>query len=94
MSRVKLDLLWSPNREDKFVTFGTELCLYKIESIKDKTLPAKGQSKKVSDETFASVLSVNSDNQYMKVSVCVHCACMHPSKTLFYYDSYSIENFD
>ncbi|KAI0220830.1 GATOR complex protein MIOS [Lamellibrachia satsuma] len=66
MSRVKLDLLWSPNREDKFVTFGTELCLYKIESIKDKTLPAKGQSKKVSDETFASVLSVNSDNQYMK----------------------------
>lgn len=66
MSRVKLDILWSPNHEDKFVTFGTDLCLYRIESIKDKTLPAKGQGKRVSDEAFASVLSVNSDNQYMK----------------------------
>ena len=43
--------------------------MYKIESFKDKTLPAKSQAKRVSDEAFASVLSVNSDNQYMKASI-------------------------
>ena len=77
MSPVKLDILWSPNHDDKFVTFGTELCLYKVDAIKDKSLPAKGQGKKVSDETFASVLSINSDNQYMKVSGAWYtCMCV------------------
>lgn len=35
MSSVKLDVLWSPVHSNKFITWGTEICLYEIADIKD-----------------------------------------------------------
>lgn len=63
MTGLKLDILWSPNQEDRFITFGTDLRLYQV-------IPKDGNQKNsavnISEKTMAVLLSVNSDNQYMK----------------------------
>lgn len=68
---IKLDgLAWSPNREDEFVTVGTDITLYKIQHGKDKI----GQAEKISDDTYAVLQSVNSEIPYIK------CIAWYPGK--------------
>ncbi|XP_074659239.1 uncharacterized protein LOC141911993 [Tubulanus polymorphus] len=64
ISSAKVDIVWSPNHEDKFVTFGTDLSLYKVE--RTKTSSAKGQGMRIADGVHASLLSSNTNHQYMK----------------------------
>ncbi len=38
-----MDIIWSPNHDDRFVTFGTDLNLYKVEPIKDGVIKPQGK---------------------------------------------------
>ncbi|XP_013399099.1 GATOR complex protein MIOS-like isoform X2 [Lingula anatina] len=64
---LKLDLLWSPNREEEFVTFGQELTLFQVVKT-DSSLGSAQVSgaTRISDSTLAIPLSVNSEIQYVK----------------------------
>ncbi|XP_014672958.1 PREDICTED: WD repeat-containing protein mio-like [Priapulus caudatus] len=57
-----MEILWSPNHEDKFLTFSSELSLYKVEPWKEDTQ----QTQRLSPNTAATLLAVNSDQQYLK----------------------------
>lgn len=35
MGSVKLDVQWSPIHANKFITWGTEICLYEVTQIKE-----------------------------------------------------------
>lgn len=35
MSSIKLDVQWSPVHANKFITWGTEICLYEVMQIKE-----------------------------------------------------------
>jgi hypothetical protein len=37
MSGVRLEVQWSPVHPDKFITWGTEIFLYEVASLKDAT---------------------------------------------------------
>ncbi|XP_013772701.1 GATOR complex protein MIOS-like [Limulus polyphemus] len=64
MTGVKVDILWSPNHPDRFITFGTDLRLYQLETLKDGC--SKSSAIPLSDNSCAALLSINSDNHYMK----------------------------
>ncbi|XP_070565047.1 GATOR2 complex protein MIOS-like [Ptychodera flava] len=55
----RYEVLWSPSQPEKFLTFGNDLTLYKVED-----QPGKAQVQKISDEKFANLVSINADNQY------------------------------
>lgn len=40
MSNVKLEVQWSPAHANKFITWGTEICLYEVARIKDTVRPS------------------------------------------------------
>jgi hypothetical protein len=40
MNSVKLEVQWSPVHSNKFITWGTEICLYEIAQIKDTVRPS------------------------------------------------------
>ena len=42
MGGVKVDLIWSPNHDDRFVTFGTDLSLFKVETLRDGASKPQG----------------------------------------------------
>ncbi|OXU30787.1 hypothetical protein TSAR_008781 [Trichomalopsis sarcophagae] len=56
MNSVKLEVQWSPIHSNKFITWGTEICLYEIAQIKDT----------VSDTTVAHLLATNTSHHYVK----------------------------
>jgi len=61
---AKVDIIWSPNHDDKFVTFGSELSLYKVDTIREGV--PRQQAIKLSDCTYANLLSTNTDNAFIK----------------------------
>ncbi|OXB67495.1 hypothetical protein ASZ78_016717 [Callipepla squamata] len=64
MSGSKPDILWAPHHVDRFVVCDSELSLYHIESAVSSEL--KAGSLRLSEETTATLLSINSDTPYMK----------------------------
>lgn len=40
MNSIKLEVQWSPVHSNKFITWGTEVCLYEIAEIKDVIKPS------------------------------------------------------
>ncbi|XP_015172042.1 PREDICTED: WD repeat-containing protein mio [Polistes dominula] len=63
MSTVKLDVLWSPVHSNKFITWGTEICLYEVADIKDGI---RQLCVKLSDSTVAHLLATNTNHHYVK----------------------------
>ncbi|PNF34608.1 WD repeat-containing protein mio [Cryptotermes secundus] len=63
MSGVRLEVQWSPVHPDKFITWGTEIFLYEVASMKDAP---KLACSKVSDTTAANLLATNSNHHYVK----------------------------
>ncbi|KRT82735.1 WD40 domain-containing protein, partial [Oryctes borbonicus] len=57
----KLEIQWSPNR-NKFITWGSEVCLYEIEHLKEQSVPLI----KLSPSTGAHLLATNSNYHYVK----------------------------
>ncbi|GCB73167.1 GATOR2 complex protein MIOS isoform X1 [Scyliorhinus torazame] len=64
MSGSKPDILWAPYHVDRFVVCDSELCLYRTESV--GTFEAKAGSLRLSEDTTATLLAINSDTPYMK----------------------------
>ncbi|NXS01435.1 MIO protein, partial [Oxylabes madagascariensis] len=64
MSGSKPDILWAPHHVDRFVVCDSELSLYHIDSAVSSEL--KAGSLRLSEETTATLLSINSDTPYMK----------------------------
>ncbi|XP_007425343.1 GATOR complex protein MIOS [Python bivittatus] len=64
MSGSKPDILWAPHHVDRFVLCDSELSLYHIESAISSEL--KAGSLRLSEETAATLLSINSDTPYLK----------------------------
>ena len=62
-----MDILWSPNHDDKFLTLGSDLSLYKVDTIQYGTelKPGSGICK-LSDSTYSTLLAANTDNHYIK----------------------------
>lgn len=50
----KLEIQWSPNK-NKFITWGTEVCLYEIEPLKDQQNAAPRMLFKNGDMFFLSL---------------------------------------
>ncbi|XP_043268495.1 GATOR complex protein MIOS-B [Venturia canescens] len=63
MNSVKLEVQWSPIHLNKFITWGTEICLYEVGQMKDSVRPS---CQKISDSTFAHLLATNSSHNYLK----------------------------
>ncbi|XP_058794718.1 GATOR complex protein MIOS-B [Phymastichus coffea] len=63
MTSVKSEVQWSPVHPNKFITYGTEICLYEIDQIKDVVKPS---CIKVSDTTIAHLLATNTSLHYIK----------------------------
>ncbi|KAL5006538.1 hypothetical protein ScPMuIL_015344 [Solemya velum] len=69
-----LKVLWSPTRDDQFLTYGNAINLYRVGSLKTYH-PQKGQQViKLSDETYAQHLSVNTEIPITK------CVAWYPKK--------------
>nr|XP_058964529.1 GATOR complex protein MIOS-like [Pocillopora verrucosa] len=69
MSTANWQVLWSPNQHDKFITFGSEICLYKVSRSQESPPTAAGVRSQVmhlSGDTYASLLSVVNDIQNLK----------------------------
>ncbi|PFX28431.1 WD repeat-containing protein mio [Stylophora pistillata] len=69
MSTANWQVLWSPNQHDKFITFGSEICLYKVTRSQEsppKAAGARSQVIPLSGDTYASLLSVMNDIQNLK----------------------------
>ncbi|RXM29190.1 WD repeat-containing protein mio [Acipenser ruthenus] len=64
MSGSKPDILWSPHHVDRYVICDSELSLYRIESVGSSE--AKAGALRLSEETTATLLAINSDTPYMK----------------------------
>eukprot|EP00061_Rhincodon_typus_P011767 g37031.t1 len=64
MSGSKPDILWAPHHVDRFVVCDSELCLYRTESVGN--CEAKAGSLRLSEDTTATLLAINSDTPYMK----------------------------
>lgn len=76
MSSGNWQVLWSPSQQDKFITFGNEICLYKVTGSQESPPKAAGirnQVIQLSDDTYASLVSVLTDIQYLK------CVAWYPS---------------
>jgi hypothetical protein len=56
MSGVRLEVQWSPVHPDKFITWGTEIFLYEVASLKDATKLACTAAILSSSMTFVTVL--------------------------------------
>ncbi|CAJ0958111.1 unnamed protein product [Ranitomeya imitator] len=66
MSGSKPDILWAPHHVDRFVVCDSELILYHIESRANSNSELKAGSLRLSEETTATLLAINSDTPYMK----------------------------
>ncbi|XP_056374911.1 GATOR complex protein MIOS isoform X2 [Hyla sarda] len=66
MSGSKPDILWAPHHVDRFVVCDSELILYHIESRANTNSELKAGSLRLSEETTATLLAINSDTPYMK----------------------------
>ncbi|NP_001091443.1 GATOR complex protein MIOS-B [Xenopus laevis] len=66
MSGSKPDILWAPHHVDRFVVGDSELSLYHIESAASPGSELKAGSLRLSEETIATLLAINSDTPYMK----------------------------
>ncbi|NP_001357007.1 GATOR2 complex protein MIOS isoform X2 [Homo sapiens] len=64
MSGTKPDILWAPHHVDRFVVCDSELSLYHVESTVNSEL--KAGSLRLSEDSAATLLSINSDTPYMK----------------------------
>nr|KAF6418966.1 meiosis regulator for oocyte development [Rousettus aegyptiacus] len=64
MSGTKPDILWAPHQGDRFVVCDSELSLYHVESTVNSEL--KAGSLHLSEDSAATLLSINSDTPYMK----------------------------
>ncbi|NXX74403.1 MIO protein, partial [Urocolius indicus] len=64
MSGSKPDILWAPHHANRFVVCDSELSLYHIDSAVSSEL--KAGSLRLSEETTATLLSINSETPYMK----------------------------
>nr|XP_048304895.1 GATOR complex protein MIOS isoform X2 [Myodes glareolus] len=64
MSGTKPDILWAPHQVDRFVVCDSELSLYHVESAMNSEL--KAGSLRLSEDSAATLLSINSDTPYMK----------------------------
>lgn len=62
MSGVRLEVQWSPVHPDKFITWGTDINLYEVKSIKE----APQSSIKISESSVAHLLASNSNHPYVK----------------------------
>ncbi|XP_066586197.1 GATOR2 complex protein MIOS [Prorops nasuta] len=68
MSSNKLDVQWSPMHSNKFITWGTEICLYEVSQIKDSN---RQSSIKISDLTAAHLLATSTNYHYVKcIDIC------------------------
>ncbi|CAH1238277.1 MIOS [Branchiostoma lanceolatum] len=79
MSAARLDVLWSPSHVNQFLTFGTEISLYKADRITHGQVVTGSKALaqgliRLSDDTTATLLSTNTDIQYMK------CVAWYPKK--------------
>eukprot|EP00058_Branchiostoma_floridae_P009637 XP_002595125.1 hypothetical protein BRAFLDRAFT_67907 [Branchiostoma floridae] len=79
MSAARLDVLWSPSHINQFLTFGTEISLYKADRITHGQVVTGSKALaqgliRLSDDTTATLLSTNTDIQYMK------CVAWYPKK--------------
>ncbi|KAH0544233.1 GATOR complex protein MIOS-B [Cotesia glomerata] len=63
MNSSKLEVQWSPVHSNKFITWGTEICLYEVSELKDND---KQSCIKISDTTVAQLLATNSSHHYVK----------------------------
>ncbi|KAG7207947.1 hypothetical protein KM043_009533 [Ampulex compressa] len=63
MSSIKLDVQWSPIHSNKFITWGTEICLYEVTQLKDSN---RQSYLKISDSTAAHLLATNTNQHYVK----------------------------
>ncbi|XP_031849285.1 GATOR complex protein mio isoform X3 [Nomia melanderi] len=63
MGSIKLDVQWSPIHANKFITWGSEICLYEVTQIKDNI---RQQCTKISDSTVAHLLATNTNHHYVK----------------------------
>ncbi|XP_076291746.1 GATOR complex protein mio isoform X1 [Lasioglossum baleicum] len=63
MSSIKLDVQWSPIHANKFITWGTEICLYEVTQVKDNI---RQLYTKISDSTVAHLLATNTNHHYVK----------------------------
>nr|XP_006821083.1 PREDICTED: WD repeat-containing protein mio-like [Saccoglossus kowalevskii] len=60
---TRFDISWSPINPDKFLTFGVDISLYRVENItEDKVSKSQGQA--ISDGKCANLIAVNNDHQY------------------------------
>ncbi|XP_063974813.1 GATOR2 complex protein MIOS [Diachasmimorpha longicaudata] len=59
----KLEVQWSPVHHNKFITWGTEICLYEIGQIKDIV---RASCKRISEKTVAHQLATNSSHPYVR----------------------------
>ncbi|KAM8967903.1 GATOR2 complex protein MIOS [Pelodytes ibericus] len=66
MSGAKPDILWAPHHVDRFVVCDSELNLYHIESTANTSSELKAGSLRLSEETTATLLAINSETPYMK----------------------------
>ncbi|XP_068829071.1 GATOR2 complex protein MIOS isoform X2 [Capricornis sumatraensis] len=64
MSGTKPDILWAPHQVDRFVVCDSELSLYHVESTVNSEL--KAGSLRLSEDSAATLLSINSETPYMK----------------------------
>ncbi|KAK0099087.1 hypothetical protein PV326_006551 [Microctonus aethiopoides] len=63
MSSPKTEVQWSSVHLNKFITWGTEICLYEAAQIKDAD---RGSCTRISDNTVAHLLATNSSHHYVK----------------------------
>lgn len=63
---MKVNVIWSPNHQNRFILHGTDLQLYEVEEIKDGVFSHKPSAVKISSSSVATLLSTNTENQYMK----------------------------
>ncbi|XP_059789887.1 GATOR complex protein MIOS isoform X3 [Balaenoptera ricei] len=64
MSGTKPDILWAPHQVDRFVVCDSELSLYHVESTVNSEF--KAGSLRLSEDSAATLLSINSETPYMK----------------------------
>uniref|UniRef100_UPI00358F6695 GATOR2 complex protein MIOS isoform X2 n=1 Tax=Myxine glutinosa TaxID=7769 RepID=UPI00358F6695 len=77
MSGLKPDILWSPQHDNKFVICDSEIALYRMDPVAAPA--AKTSCHRLSEETAATLLAINSETPYMK---CIAWCPRHDAECL------------
>ncbi|CAH1789595.1 unnamed protein product [Owenia fusiformis] len=65
MDSMKIDVHWSPTNPDQFLTFGTDLRLYGVETIKDGS-EIGPQGVQIGPDKCANLLAMNNEKQFIR----------------------------